>query len=239
MRGRCTPRSGTGIWETRTDCTSNSPSARCERTRPPTKSRLRTTRGAMHCVANPIPTVRRRTRISSAARRRCSPPSFSPRAQARAARLRTRYSSSGFRGPDPRCSSRSSPVTPWSKGPWNCQRFTYDLADLGRYYRDYFDLMAHFDRTLPNRIHRVIYETVVADTEAEVRRLLAYCNLPYEEQCLRFYENERAVRTPSSEQVRQPIFHEALEHSRNYEPWLGPLNEALGPVLREYAAAPA
>ena len=119
------------------------------------------------------------------------------------------------------------------------QSFTYDLADLGRYYRDYVDLMAHFDRTLPNRIHRVIYETVVADTEAEVRRLLAYCNLPYEEQCLRFYENERAVRTPSSEQVRQPIFHEALEHWRNYEPWLGPLKEALGPVLSEYPAVPA
>ncbi len=119
------------------------------------------------------------------------------------------------------------------------QSFTYDLADLGRYYRDYVDLMAHFDRTLPNRIHRVIYETVVADTEAEVRRLLAYCNLPFEERCLRFYENERAVRTPSSEQVRQPIFHEALEHWKNYEPWLGPLKEALGPVLSEYPAVPA
>jgi len=118
------------------------------------------------------------------------------------------------------------------------QNFTYDLGDLGRYYRDYVDLMAHFDRALPGRIHRVLYETVVADTEAEIRRLLAYCHLPFEEQCLRFYENERAVRTPSSEQVRQPIFREALEHWRTYEPWLGPLKEALGPLLSEYPAVP-
>jgi tetratricopeptide (TPR) repeat protein len=119
------------------------------------------------------------------------------------------------------------------------QSFTYDLKDLGRYYRDYAELMAHFDRALPGRIHRVIYETLVADTEAEVRRLLAYCNLPFEEQCLRFYENERAVRTPSSEQVRQPIFQEALEHWRHYEPWLGPLKEALGPLLSRYPGVPA
>jgi hypothetical protein len=91
---------------------------------------------------------------------------------------------------------------------------------------------------LPNPIHRVNYEAVVADTEAEVRRLLAYCNLPFEEQCLRFYETERAVRTPSSEQVRQPIFQEAVEHWRKYEPWLGPLKEALGPALDGYPAVP-
>jgi hypothetical protein len=99
--------------------------------------------------------------------------------------------------------------------------------------------MAHFDRTLANRIHRVFYETVVGDTESEVRRLLAYCGLPFEAGCLRFYENRRAVRTASSEQVRQPIFGEALEHWRNYEPWLGPLKQALGPVLKEYPAIPA
>jgi tetratricopeptide (TPR) repeat protein len=119
------------------------------------------------------------------------------------------------------------------------QSFTYDLGDLGRYYRDYVGLMAHFDRVLPERIHRVFYETLVADTEAEVRRLLAYCDLPFEERCLRFYENERAVRTASSEQVRRPIFQDALEHWRKYEPWLGPLKEALGPVLSEYPAVPA
>ncbi|MBV8496040.1 MAG: sulfotransferase, partial [Gammaproteobacteria bacterium] len=119
------------------------------------------------------------------------------------------------------------------------QSFTYDLGDLGRYYRDYVDLMGHFDRVLPGRIHRVLYEEVVDDTEAQVRRLLAYCQLPFEEQCLRFYETERAVRTASSEQVRQPIFQEGLEHWKNYDRWLGPLKEALGPVLTGYPAAPA
>jgi tetratricopeptide (TPR) repeat protein len=119
------------------------------------------------------------------------------------------------------------------------QSFSYDLGDLGRYYRDYVELMAHFERTLPNRIHRVLYESIVADTESEVRRLLAYCQLPFEAGCLRFYENPRAVRTASSEQVRQPIFDEALEHWRNYERWLGPLKEALGSVLDEYPAMAA
>jgi predicted Zn-dependent protease len=119
------------------------------------------------------------------------------------------------------------------------QSFSYDLGDLGRYYRDYVELMAHFERTLPNRIHRVLYESIVADTESEVRRLLAYCKLPFEAGCLRFYENPRAVRTASSEQVRQPIFDEALEHWRNYERWLGPLKEALGSVLDEYPAMAA
>jgi predicted Zn-dependent protease len=119
------------------------------------------------------------------------------------------------------------------------QSFTYDLEDLGRYYRDYVELMAHFERTLPNRIHRVLYESIVADTESEVRRLLAYCQLPFEAGCLRFYENPRAVRTASSEQVRQPIFDEALEQWRNYERWLGPLKEALGSVLDEYPAMAA
>ncbi len=83
------------------------------------------------------------------------------------------------------------------------QAFTYGLEDIGRYYRDYVDLMAHFDRVLPGRVHRVIYERMVDDTESEVRRLLEYCGLPFEEACLRFYENDRAVRTASSEQVRQ------------------------------------
>jgi hypothetical protein len=72
---------------------------------------------------------------------------------------------------------------------------------------------------------------MVEDTEGEVRRLLAYCGLPFEESCLRFYENERAVRTASSEQVRRPIYREALEQWTHYEPWLGPLRDALGPAL--------
>ncbi|MDB6084528.1 MAG: hypothetical protein JWN43_2409 [Gammaproteobacteria bacterium] len=111
------------------------------------------------------------------------------------------------------------------------QNFSYALEDVGRYYRDYVELMAHFDAVLPGRIHRVFYERVIEDTEGEVRRLLAFCGLPFEDQCLRFYENTRAVRTASSEQVRQPIFHEAVDHWRHYEPWLGPLKEALGPDL--------
>ncbi|HYL03290.1 MAG TPA: sulfotransferase [Steroidobacteraceae bacterium] len=118
------------------------------------------------------------------------------------------------------------------------QNFTYALEDLGRYYRDYVALMAHFDAVLPGRVHRVFYESMIEDTEREVRRLLEYCALPFEGACLRFYETERAVRTASSEQVRQPIFREGLEQWRHFEPWLGPLEEALGPVLTAYPAVP-
>ena len=118
------------------------------------------------------------------------------------------------------------------------QHFTYSLEDLGAYYRDYVELMAHIDAVLPGRVHRVIYEQMIDDTESEVRRLLDYCGLPFDERCLRFYENERAVRTASSEQVRQPIFRDAVEHWRHYEPWLGPLKDALGPVLEKYPAIP-
>ena len=118
------------------------------------------------------------------------------------------------------------------------QNFSYDLADLGHYYRDYVDLMAHIDAVLPGRVHRVFYESTIEDTEAEVRRLLDYCALPFEEQCLRFYENERPVRTASSEQVRRPIFKEGMDHWRHYEPWLGPLKDALGSVVDCYPAVP-
>lgn len=119
------------------------------------------------------------------------------------------------------------------------QHFSYRLEDIGRYYRDYAELMAHFDAVLPGRVHRVHYEAMVTDTEREVRRLLDYCGLPFEDACLRFHENERAVRTPSAEQVRQPIYKDALEQWRHYEPWLDPLRQALGPVLAEYPAVPA
>jgi tetratricopeptide (TPR) repeat protein len=118
------------------------------------------------------------------------------------------------------------------------QSFTYSQEDIGRYYRDYVELMAHFDQVLPGRVHRVIYEALIEDTEAQVRELLAYCGLPFEEQCLRFYENERAVRTASSQQVRKPIFREGLEQFRHYEPWLSPLKGALGPVLAAYPGVP-
>ena len=118
------------------------------------------------------------------------------------------------------------------------QRFSYDLADMGRYYRDYVLLMAHFDAALPDCIQRVFYERLVEDTETEVRRLLEYCGLPFEAGCLRFFENERPVRTASSEQVRQPIYRDGMDQWRHYDEWLGPLRAALGPVLDTYPAVP-
>ena len=118
------------------------------------------------------------------------------------------------------------------------QQFSYSLTDIGRYYRDYVELMAHFDRVAPGRVHRVFYEQMVEDTEGEVRRLLDYCGLPFEDACLRFYENARAVRTASSEQVRRPIFRDGVDQWRHYEPWLEPLKVALGPVLTAYPGVP-
>jgi hypothetical protein len=118
------------------------------------------------------------------------------------------------------------------------QSFTYSLGDIGRYYADYVELMAHFDDALPGRVHRVFYEDMVDDTETQVRRLLEYCGLPFEDGCLRFFENKRAVRTASSEQVRKPIYREGVDHWRNYDPWLEPLKRALGPVLDSYPAVP-
>ena len=106
--------------------------------------------------------------------------------------------------------------------------FAYDLAELGLYYRDYAELMNHVDSVLPHRVYRLHYERLVTDTEGEVRRLLDYCGLPYEPQCLRFHENRRVAQTISSEQVQKPIYNEAVEHWRHFEPWLQPLRTALG-----------
>ncbi|MCC5872889.1 MAG: sulfotransferase [Gammaproteobacteria bacterium] len=108
------------------------------------------------------------------------------------------------------------------------QEFSYSLTDIGRYYRDYVALMDHFDRVLPGRVLRVMHEDVVDDLEGQVKRILDFCGLPFEDACLRYYETERNVRTPSSEQVRKPIFRESLEQWRRYEPFLEPLREALG-----------
>jgi tetratricopeptide (TPR) repeat protein len=116
--------------------------------------------------------------------------------------------------------------------------FAFDLGDIGRYYRDYAELMAHFDAVQPGRVHRVFYENMVVDPEREIRRLLAYCGLRFEEQCLRFHENARAVLTPSSEQVRQPIAAEAKALWRHYERRLDPLKSALGDVLERYPEVP-
>ena len=118
------------------------------------------------------------------------------------------------------------------------QSFSYSLDDMGRYYRDYVALMAHFDAVLPGRVHRVFYERMVEDTEGEVRRLLDHCGLPFEESCLRFFENARPVRTASSEQVRQPIYREGVDHWQHYAPWLAALEQALGAVLGRYPDVP-
>jgi tetratricopeptide (TPR) repeat protein len=111
------------------------------------------------------------------------------------------------------------------------QEFSYDLADIGIYYRDYVRVMDHFDSVLPGAILRVQHEHVVADLETEVRRLLDFCGLPFESDCVEFHRNRRAVRTPSSEQVRQPIFTDSLAQWRHFEPHLAPLKEALGSEL--------
>jgi tetratricopeptide (TPR) repeat protein len=116
--------------------------------------------------------------------------------------------------------------------------FAFDLTEIGRFYRDYVELMAHFDAVLPGRVHRVFYEHLVANPEQEIRSLLAYCGLPFEEACMRFYETERGVFTISAAQVRQPIYTDALEQWRSYERWLEPLKAALGDVLTSYPAVP-
>jgi tetratricopeptide (TPR) repeat protein len=116
---------------------------------------------------------------------------------------------------------------PFGKG----QTFTYDLRELGRYYRDYLDLTAHFDRVLPGRVLRVNHEDLVADTRGEVLRILRHCGLEFEPGCLSFHENPRPVRTASSEQVRQPITTEGIDHWRHFESWLGDLKAELEPAL--------
>jgi hypothetical protein len=114
------------------------------------------------------------------------------------------------------------------------QAFTYDLADIGRYYRDYVSLMAAYDEASPGRVHRVIYEQIVAETRSSIDRLLAYLDLPFEEECLAFWRNDRPVRTASSEQVRQPIYRDGVSQWRRFEPWLGPLADALGPLATHH-----
>jgi predicted Zn-dependent protease len=115
------------------------------------------------------------------------------------------------------------------------QEFTYSAEDIARYYRTYLELMRHWDQALPpGRILRVCYEDVVADLEGAVRRLLDHCGLAFEPACVAFHETRRAVRTPSSEQVRRPIFRDGLDQWRNFEPWLDPLKSALGDALDHY-----
>jgi tetratricopeptide (TPR) repeat protein len=112
------------------------------------------------------------------------------------------------------------------------QEFTYSLEDIGRYYKSYLQLMAHWDAVLPGKILRVEHEDVVEDLEGNVRRILEFCNLDFEAACVEFHKTERSVRTASSEQVRQPIFKEGLDQWRYFEPWLGPLKEVLGDLAK-------
>jgi tetratricopeptide (TPR) repeat protein len=115
------------------------------------------------------------------------------------------------------------------------QEFAYSVEDIARYYRTYLELMRHWDQALPpGRVLRVLHEDVVEDLEGSVQRLLAHSGLPFEPQCLQFHQTRRNVRTPSSEQVRQPIFRDGQDQWRRFEPWLGPLNEALGDALERY-----
>jgi tetratricopeptide (TPR) repeat protein len=120
----------------------------------------------------------------------------------------------------------------------NGQEFTYSLEDIARYYRTYLDLMDHWTAALPGRILTVRHEDVVDDLEGSVRRLLEHCGLPFEEACLDFHKTSRSVRTPSSEQVRQPIFRDGLDQWRSFAPWLGPLEVALGDARERYERAP-
>jgi hypothetical protein len=111
------------------------------------------------------------------------------------------------------------------------QEFTYSLEDVGTYYRDYVTLMEHWEKVIPGWILRVQHEDVVDDLEGQVRRLLDFCGLPFEESCVEFHRTERAIRTASSEQVRQPIYRSSLAQWRHYEAHLEPLKRALGSAV--------
>ena len=114
------------------------------------------------------------------------------------------------------------------------QTFVYDLIEIGEYFLQYQRMMDHWHQVLPDRVLTVQYEDVVTDLEGQVRRLLAYCELPWEDACVRFHETERPIRTASSEQVRQPIYSKSIHFWRNYEAHLGELIDVLKPVLPNY-----
>jgi hypothetical protein len=111
------------------------------------------------------------------------------------------------------------------------QEFTYGLEEIGHYYKDYVALMDHWDKVLPGKVLKVQYEDVVDDLETQVRRVLDFCGLDFEEACINFHQTERAVRTASSEQVRQPLFRSGVDQWENFSPYLDPLRDVLGPEL--------
>lgn len=117
----------------------------------------------------------------------------------------------------------------WGKG----QHFTYDAFELAEYYKEYHKMMTHWHSVLPGKVLDVHYEELVTDLETQVRRILEHCGLPFEEQCLRYYETDRAIRTASSEQVRQPIYTGAVGRWRRYEKHLGTWIEELSPIIDE------
>lgn len=115
------------------------------------------------------------------------------------------------------------------------QEFSYNLKDIGNYYRQYAKLMDHWDKVLPGFVLRVQYEDVVEDLDGQVRRILEFCDLPFEQNCVDYHKTERSIRTPSAEQVRQKIYRSGLQQWRNFEQWLDPLKEALGQdILARY-----
>jgi cytochrome c-type biogenesis protein CcmH/NrfG len=114
------------------------------------------------------------------------------------------------------------------------QEFSYDLTNMGRFYRDYVELLNHFDEIMPGRIYRVVHEQLVGDPETEIRRLLEHLSLDFDERCLRFHESKRTVKTASSEQVRQPMNRQGFDQWKPFAEWLQPLREALGPVVDAY-----
>jgi hypothetical protein len=118
------------------------------------------------------------------------------------------------------------------------QAFSYDLTHIGRFYADYVRYMAHLDEVQPGTVHRVIHERLVDDPESEIRSLLEYCGLEWENACLRFHETKRAIRTASSEQVRRPLSKSGFGQWKPFEQWLDPLKQALGPALEHWDDAP-
>ncbi len=116
--------------------------------------------------------------------------------------------------------------------------FSFDLATIGRYYRDYLRMMTHFEQVDPDAVHRVVNEALIDDFEPQVRALLDHVGVPFDPACLAFHTNARAVRTPSAEQVRRPINRDGVDQWRSVEPWLGPLKQALGPALTGWNAPP-
>ena len=114
------------------------------------------------------------------------------------------------------------------------QEFSYGLKDVGTYYKDYVELMGHWDKVFPEKVLRVQYEDVVEDLDGQVRRILDYCGLEFEENCISFYRTDRSVRTPSSEQVRQPIYQSGVEQWKSFESNLDSLKSALGSALNDY-----